>query len=144
MEEENSRLKEEFQINTSRSEIRNQIEKINKIFVSAKKQQGKRQQILDVSDKLSSFIAAYEEETRKNSKESAAYLRQALQNLKVEMLTQMKNIADQDEQYVKQRKLILAKISEIIQFQNKITKESAEENQKLWELMKKERQNQQT
>ena len=46
--------------------------------MSAKKEQGKRQQTLEISDKLSSFISAYEEETRKNSKESSAYLRQAL------------------------------------------------------------------
>ena len=63
--------------------------------------------------------------------------------MKTDILGPMKTYVDNDEQYVKERKNILSKISEIITFQNSITKESTEENEKLWELMKKERNSQQ-
>ena len=49
MEEENLRLKEECEINTSRSDIRTEIDKINKIYLSAKKEQSKRQHTINMA-----------------------------------------------------------------------------------------------
>jgi hypothetical protein len=81
---------------------------------------------LDLVDKLTDFIIRFEQDNHKHTKESTNFLKSSLENLKQDILGPMKTLTDQDELLFKERKNILNKIAEIIEFQNKITKESTE------------------
>ena len=62
------RLKEERDLNTSRSDMRTEIDKINKIYMSAKKEQSKRQHTINMAERLSTFMNKFKEESSKNTK----------------------------------------------------------------------------
>lgn len=140
LEEELQKLQEkQFEEVTARSEVVAEIDKLNKFYTSSRIEIPKRKETLEWTDKLLNFLTRSEAESDKSAKELYSFIKNSLETLKSEILQSLKAAAESEDNSLKERRQIVTSIKEIVEEQNRTKNEIAEDNEKFWEAIKKEK-----
>lgn len=127
----------EYDESFSRASIQGEIEKLNKFYHQSRVDQPKRKELVEWTQKLSNLLSKTENQNKIALEELFNFIKGNLESFKAELMQSLVSASDFEEQIFKNKKEILNNIKNIIQQQIKSKNEMVENNQKLYEILKK-------